>query len=217
MVLGFSVNPQLNSNVTGTKLFFFPDMSLKTIVKVSHISNLSDARYCAGMGVEMLGFRVIPGQKHYMAPNIFQDIRGWISGPAIIAELYGISSAEEATHVLQTYSPDYFELGYEEYLAFGRDLQLPCLVYVGDSSLLRSIDPDERITRIIVDEEASCNETSKIKIPVLSQVNSLDRLNQRLKDGCFQGFVLEGPEELRPGVTNFDQLGTILEALEEEA
>ena len=29
---------------------------LKTLIKVSNINNLSDARYCAGMGVEMLGF-----------------------------------------------------------------------------------------------------------------------------------------------------------------
>ncbi len=31
-------------------------MALKTIVKVGNITNLSDARYCAVMGVDMLGF-----------------------------------------------------------------------------------------------------------------------------------------------------------------
>ena len=31
-------------------------MGLKTLVKVSEVNNLSDARYCAGMGVEMIGF-----------------------------------------------------------------------------------------------------------------------------------------------------------------
>ena len=29
-------------------------MPLKTFVKVGNITNLSDARYCAGMGVDML-------------------------------------------------------------------------------------------------------------------------------------------------------------------
>ena len=38
---------------------------LKTLVKVSGIENLSDARYCAGMGVEFLGFPLaqIPFEK----------------------------------------------------------------------------------------------------------------------------------------------------------
>ena len=31
---------------------------LKTQVKVSSITNLSDARYCAGMGVDLLGFPI---------------------------------------------------------------------------------------------------------------------------------------------------------------
>jgi phosphoribosylanthranilate isomerase len=217
MVLGFSVNPQLNSNVTATKLFFFPDMSLKSIVKVSHISNLSDARYCAGMGVEMLGFRVIQGQEQYMAPGLFQDIRGWISGPAIIAELYGISAAAEVSQILQAYSPDYLELSYREYLAFGAKLDLPCIVYADDKTALRSVSPDERIAKIIVNEEVTCTEIAGIRIPVLSHVRSLNQLDRRMKEGCFQGYVLEGPQEIRPGVTNYDQLGVILEALEDES
>src|SRR5688500_2450084 len=104
-------------------------MPLKTIVKVSHISNLSDARYCAGMGVDMLGFRVIPGIDHYLAPELYQDIRGWISGPKIIAELYGVTHPAQVEDVITTYAPDYFELSYAEYATFGNLLELPCIVY----------------------------------------------------------------------------------------
>jgi phosphoribosylanthranilate isomerase len=38
-------------------------MPLKTFVKVGCITNLSDARYCAGMGVDMLGFRAVEVRK----------------------------------------------------------------------------------------------------------------------------------------------------------
>lgn len=33
-------------------------MALKTFVKISGVNNLSDARYCAGMGVNQLGFNI---------------------------------------------------------------------------------------------------------------------------------------------------------------
>lgn len=189
-------------------------MSLKSIVKVSHLSNLSDARYCAGMGVDMLGFCVIPGEVHFMPAKVFQDIRGWISGPGIIAELYGLSSAQEVTDIVNAYSPDLLELTLREYRAFGDSFTLPCLLYVTREEL-GSIPADDRIARIIVDEDVSCKDISAIRTPVLSQISSLQKLNEKLSEGCFQGYVLQGPEEIRPGVTNYDQLGVILEALEE--
>lgn len=189
-------------------------MSLKSIVKVSHLSNLSDARYCAGMGVDMLGFGVIPGGVHFMPAKIFQDIRGWISGPRIIAELYGLSSEQEVTDIVNAYSPDFLELTLREYRAFGDSFTLPCLLYVSREEL-GSIPADDRIARIIVDEDTSCKDISAIRTPVLSHISSLQTLNDKASEGCFQGYVLPGPEEIRPGVTNYDQLGVILEALEE--
>jgi phosphoribosylanthranilate isomerase len=81
-------------------------MPLKTIVKVGNISNLSDARYCAGMGVDMLGFRVIDGLPGYIAPQAFQEIRGWISGPKVVAEIYGIDRSDKIPHIVENYAPD---------------------------------------------------------------------------------------------------------------
>src|SRR5690606_27876233 len=85
-------------------------MMLKTQVKVGNISNLSDARYCAGMGVDMLGFAVIPGQEDYVPEPLYQDLRGWISGPAIVAELYGITPEMNLQAILQAYQPDLVEV-----------------------------------------------------------------------------------------------------------
>ena len=41
-------------------------MSLQTFVKVGEITNLSDARYCAGMGVDLLGFNVVENTPGYV-------------------------------------------------------------------------------------------------------------------------------------------------------
>lgn len=191
-------------------------MPLKTTVKVSHISNLSDARYCAGMGVEMLGFRVIPGTGDYMPPNVFQDIRGWIAGPAIVAELYGLSDTEQIEEVIRKYSPDYFELTFDEYNSFREALPLPCMVYFPDAAQVTGVKQDEKISHALVDEHISCKDIEGSRIPVLIRITSPDALQQKLTAACFNGVVLEGPKEQRPGVTNYEQLGGILEALEED-
>lgn len=190
-------------------------MSLKTIVKVSHISNLSDARYCAGMGVAMLGVSAVPSAKNYMTPQAFQDIRGWIAGPKIIAELYGLSAAGDIKKVTDAYAPDYFELAFGEYQTFGQELSAPCLVYVPESEFKNAAGrADKKVAFYIVDEPTACGEFSG-DIPVLVRVSSLDILEQKLAAGCFSGIVLEGPAQSKPGVTNYEALGDLLEALEE--
>jgi phosphoribosylanthranilate isomerase len=191
-------------------------MPLKSVVKVSHVSNLSDARYCAGMGVEMLGFQAISGHEHYIPAEIFQDIRGWISGPAIIAELYGLSSRAQIETVLNTYAPDYFELTIAEYRKYREELTRPCLVTCTNPTDLQLIKEDDDIRYVITDGAVSCSDLTGKKIPVLARIDSVESLNARLNEGCFRGFVLEAPSQVRPGITNYDQLGAILEALDDE-
>src|SRR5690349_969235 len=109
----FLVNPRSNSI---TKLILYNRMALKTLVKVGKISNLSDARYCAGMNVDLLGFRVVTGQDHYVSPELFKEIRGWFTGPAIVAEAYGIQKNEDLPAIIQQYLPDYIELAIPDLL-----------------------------------------------------------------------------------------------------
>lgn len=189
-------------------------MSLKTIVKVSHISNLSDARYCAGMGVDMLGVGVIPSQENYLSPAIFHEIRGWIAGPKIIAELYGLSSLEEVEAAIETYAPDYLELAVEEYLKFGPALPLPCLINCGATPPHPIPGTPEKISHLIADERMSCADVPA-QIPVLIRVSSLQSLSDKLAKGCFSGVVLEAPKQSRAGMTSYEQLGHLLEALED--
>ena len=192
-------------------------MPLKTLVKVSHLSNLSDARYCAGMGVEMLGFHVIEGSEYYMAPQVFQDIRGWISGPRIIAELYGITGDADISSIIRTYAPDYLELSYEEYERVANSLPLPCIVSVSQPAQIKTLANKNGIAYLIAEENMSCDDISANPYPVLVKATSIVRLNEQLSEGCFKGFVVEGPYESRPGVTNYDQLGVVLEALDEDS
>lgn len=191
-------------------------MSLRSVVKVSHLSNLSDARYCSGMGVDVLGFRVLPEDEYYVSPAVFQDIRGWIAGPRIAAEIYGIASAEQIGEVIRTYAPDYFELTWNEYERFRNELTLPCIVQVASAEQAKTARAEDNIVYLLVDEDVTCDDMGDVAFPVLLNIRSLDKLTEKQDEPCFQGYVLEGPRQTRPGITNYDELGTILEALEEE-
>jgi phosphoribosylanthranilate isomerase len=151
-----------------------------------------------------------------MPPDVFQDIRGWIAGPAIVAEIYGMAGPDQIEEVIQKYSPDYFELSLAEYQKYGKDLPLPCIVYFADSKQMSEMPRDEKISHVVVDENTTCKDIEFLKLPVLSKITAPDQLMDMLKAGCFNGVVLEGPREVRPGITNYEQLGAILEALEDE-
>ncbi len=51
-------------------------------VKVCGITNLEDARYCAGAGADFLGFVQYPESPRYVAPEAARAILAWIHGPA---------------------------------------------------------------------------------------------------------------------------------------
>lgn len=181
-------------------------MPLKTVVKVGNISNLSDARYCSGMGVDMLGFGVLDGQQNYISPKLFQEIRGWVSGPKIVAEIYGLTSIDQLSSIVENYAPDYFELSSAEFIRFEHHLTLPCIV----SGQIRS---DAKIIYQILDESEAKNYTggAKLLVKPASAENVLDLISAP----NVAGVALDGTPELRPGFKDYSDLADVLEKLDE--
>ena len=67
---------------------------LKTRIKASQISNLTDARYFAAWHVEWLGFDLDLASPNYCSPTQVQAIKGWVEGPKMIGE-FGLQSPED--------------------------------------------------------------------------------------------------------------------------
>jgi phosphoribosylanthranilate isomerase len=74
---------------------------LKTTIKVSNLNNLSDARYCAGMGVEMLGFSM-----DELDFDKFREMRGWLAGVQIVGETNS-NDVSIIIGLVEKYQPDY--------------------------------------------------------------------------------------------------------------
>jgi phosphoribosylanthranilate isomerase len=196
-------------------------MALKTLVKVGSISNLSDARYCSGMSVDMLGFSVISGKEHYVSPELFKEIRGWFSGPAIVAEVYGIQKGEDLPVVIQHYLPDFIELSLQDLLK----IHSPYSTYIL-STTFEEMSTQEaliapfrnQISKIILPattDKKAIDELAR-SYKVMVQIDSTVSLDTLLSNPSIKGIALQGSPEEKPGLKNYDQLAEILEKLEVE-
>jgi phosphoribosylanthranilate isomerase len=180
-------------------------MSLRTFVKVSSISNLSDARYCAGMGVDLLGFCTIEGQDGYINPVRFQEIRGWVTGPKIVAEVYGLKNATQIESILEDYKPDYLEMGLQEWSVITTS-PIPVILSVEHAEQLRSLSVSPAY--LIGDKSIDT------KIPFLIRVNSPTDIELILQEPNINGIVLKGGAELKPGLKDTEMINDVLELLE---
>jgi phosphoribosylanthranilate isomerase len=79
-------------------------MALAARVKVSGVQDLSNARYCAGMGVEFLGFNV-----DTLSPAQLNEIRSWLAGIQIVAETEK-SEIAHLQNIMLSYKPDFIHV-----------------------------------------------------------------------------------------------------------
>lgn len=190
-------------------------MEPRPLVYVNRITNLSDARYCAGMGVDLLGFVIDPSDPDYVSPETYQQLVGWLSGPERVAEVGSAPFNQELLR--EQYAPQYV------HIASHRLAQWP----VTDTKLIVEIPPEalssmraqlenrSDVAFVLVPglDDRLPSETAT-DIPVLtgilpSQGHSLTHL---ARTGA-AGIVLHGSREAAPGLKDYDHLSQVLEEL----
>ncbi|HOX82866.1 MAG TPA: hypothetical protein PLJ60_13820 [Chryseolinea sp.] len=181
-------------------------MPLKTFVKVGSITNLSDARYCAGMGADLLGFNTIEGKDNYLSPKQFQEIRGWVTGPKVVAEVSGVQSGSQLASIVENYQPDFLELGLAE-LPFLSGNTIPFILRIDAKIPVGNLiqQPDFVLASSFVEG---------INYPLLIEVTSLAEAEQAFQHSSIKGIALRGSAEISPGLKNYDELAEVLEFLD---
>lgn len=194
-------------------------MILKTKVKVGNITNLSDARYCAGMGVDLLGFP-IGNNKDQISIETFQEIVDWVAGPEFVAEYSDAMDEQIIEKVTQMASIQHIQVNLQQLKSLspnltGKSIILSCsindwfehveelkgsplsyLVLLGDTH-------DWEKVKLMNDE-----------VPVLAPYSSLTMKLEELLTLPLSGIVLEGTSEDKPGQKDYDHLAEVLESLE---
>lgn len=204
-------------------------MALRTFVKINGVTNLTDARYGAGMYVDLLGFDIERNSEKYTSSALFKEISGWVSGVEFVGEF---------THESQ---PDILEILKEypniTWIEYDRIEKLKSLVGKGYSLIYR-MDLDE--VRRIEPEVAKILNQSGIVFHVVSHEDVLLEEDQKviakLAENCkvilgtgikvhnvqklldigIFGISLSGSDEIKPGLKDMDELTDILEKLEIE-
>jgi phosphoribosylanthranilate isomerase len=207
-------------------------MLLKTLVKISAVNNLSDARYCAGMGVAMMGFPLDSNHAHYVNPEQFKAITQWIKGVALIGELNSTNPVI-THHTLEQYALDYLQLIYPVKLQDIIGVRVPILLKIG-------LQGDETIASL----QALMNAYAPyIKYFLLEAISGHEATSAALQptidclarsfsilQGCqvsvttlphllstkLQGIALQSGMETKPGYKDFEQLAEVLALLSVE-
>jgi phosphoribosylanthranilate isomerase len=190
-------------------------MALRTFVKVGNISNLSDARYCAGMGVDLLGFTGIEGQSGYIPVKLYQDIRGWVAGPSSVLELYGMEANVNIPKLLEDYRPDYLELHAGELKLLPASVSQSLIVRVSSIKELSNVEAYKSKTRFILIDENYADAVNEISnnFPVMLFLRSPGGISL-LDTSPIKGIALTGSAEIRPGFKDYDSLAEVLDQLE---
>lgn len=190
-------------------------MALRATVKVGNITNLSDARYCAGMGVELLGFNINPDSEDYVNPETFHAIKGWIEGVKYVLEYNG----DELPDV-ENYDFDYLEIT-DPSLIPNLDTESSKIILRvnSDESELNSIFSKYGNAVSYFDLYSPSNnltiEESFQSYPILLG-NGVDKsnVNDLLDKFPSIGISLKGTREIKPGFKDYDELADILEEIE---
>lgn len=168
-------------------------LSLLLPVLVRGINNLSDARYCAGMGADGLIFTLDPSLPGAVTPELVKELAGWVSGVELIGE-FGAMPAADINQLIA-------------------DCHLSRVLLTGASPA----DADELAapTLLTTAYEAPYPPPAA---PTRWLTGTFDpaALPALLAAAQPAGLILQGGDEIKPGLRDFTELEAIFEALEAE-
>jgi phosphoribosylanthranilate isomerase len=185
---------------------------LITKVKVGNVTNLSDARYCAGMGVDFLSFPI-----SLIDAKTYKEITGWVAGPE-----FGVELTTSGISQLQEYPASFISINAENLPLLNAKTDLIVCVAASDWSTYResitgqkerirfielAIHSLDELTRQVI-SDASVNFQVLVKPEFTFDVHELLKLS-------IAGISLDGNDEARPGLKEYP-LAEILEQLEVE-
>ncbi|UBM59436.1 hypothetical protein LAG90_02030 [Marinilongibacter aquaticus] len=181
---------------------------LKKEVLVSELSNLSDARYCAGMGVQFLSFELNENHPSHIGFKKMVEIKNWLMGPQIGGRL-------------EHWSED---IPFDE-------LQLDFLIINKVSDLDKARSKAAQVMLEVDHNELSMINLHEFDHVILHELPEekpehfsvfyaieIDAENWEdvVESDDFEKLVLKGNHEERPGFSQYEQLMDVLEALEDE-
>jgi len=166
-------------------------------VLVRGINNLSDARYCAGMGAAGLIFTLDPALPGAIAPETVRELAGWVAGVELLGEFGPTLPAADVNRLVA-------ECGLSRVLLSAADA----------AGSTRAAAPNELAVPVL---PVAAYSTDALAVDLTGRwlLGSFGPADlPALLAARPAGLILEGGDELKPGLRDFTELGTLFEALE---
>jgi len=207
-------------------------MALKTFVKINSVNNLSDARYCAGMYVHLMGFSLEKYDKNYLSPDKFKELTDWLSGVEYVAE-FQTAHPGNILEIIKDYpGMTYIQIQEKAHLQMLVNTNYPMIL----AQEIRNVDDILQLIAIvpsIKDYDVTLllnGNFSKLPPEFIPHIRALaeearvllgfgihvDTVEELLEQTKVKGIALSGGDEIKPGFKDFDDLADILELLEKE-
>lgn len=188
-------------------------MALKFPIKINNVTNLSDARYCAGMDVALLGI------SNNLPIDEFTAIVNWITGIELCLDI--ADDNNQLNDYLSVYPFQFVESSNIETL---KNLNIPnkiLRINELDFATINSIckQNQHKVSNFnIAIKDLSFDEIIELssQFNIIASTSKYDK-NQidELLELKKLGYIgLYGGEELAPGLKSFDEIAEILEYLE---
>ncbi|MEM6317415.1 MAG: hypothetical protein AAF960_07075 [Bacteroidota bacterium] len=213
---------------------------LKTVVKASSVSNLTDARYFAAWHVDWLGFDLTPSGLATLPLAQVKEIKDWIEGPKIIGQM-DVLDLEESQQLIDFLELEYIQVGMYAPVTHLNGLHIKTIikeVVIEPSTTLVVLEKHlesyfEYVDYFQLDFNKNGIDFSKWTTNTLLKLTDVQRLCQQYDiflsinfDGRNtvpileklqpMGIDLKGGMEEKVGFKSFDELDEIFEVLELE-
>lgn len=193
----------------------------KIKIKISKVSNLTDARYFTAMGVDYLGFCCNVGAELYCAPSKIKEITDWVTGPDFVMEIDGWQTEDEVIDISNTGLGQALHLG--AFSSYQQSFPLP----IFKDFILENLE-DARMDDVDFPVIRSDKQFSELTASQISLIQALIEKRKVFLDIPFDhnmvtslldtlpvyGLILRGGEEEKTGLKSFEQLDYIFETLE---
>ena len=205
-------------------------MALKTFVKISNVNNLSDARYCSGMYVDLMGFSLENDNEYFVSPTAFKEITDWLSGLEYVAEFSNSHPAQILETLTQYEGFSFIQIEEKLHLpmlknsSYGLIFKSPIgkeadfldyAITLKENKVMLNLEADKalEITPEIHEKLKNIAEKCDLLLGFGFDEKNIERLLDQTR---IKGISMKAGHEIRPGIKDFDELADILETLEIE-
>lgn len=195
-------------------------------IKLSNITNLSDARFAAAVGIDYIGFCFDSNDVNYIPPVKAKEIFEWTSGTNVVAE-FGEQSIDEIKDISDLLNVDFIEIC---------NTILPDELTAFQVPLIKKIDLDRFDVNSLLKEvqayKASCHafhlfsgsgreDFDTTSLRGLCENNiiiwglPIDKINTKNIIDTYNPFALNisGGYEEKPGLKDFDEMNDWLDSI----